>query len=63
MSKGKMYLSIVVGFVVVFTLMAGAAFAAPEITLKFAGQSPSDHPATMLMNEIAKEGAEKSNGR
>ncbi|AER67301.1 Extracellular solute-binding protein, family 7 [Thermovirga lienii DSM 17291] len=63
MSKGKMYLSLVVGFVVVFTLMAGAAFAAPEITLKFAGQSPSDHPATMLMNEIAKEVAEKSNGR
>ncbi len=43
-------------------VMAGSSFAA-EITLKFAGQNPADHPATILMEEIASEVAEKSNGR
>ncbi len=43
-------------------LVAGSAFAA-EITLKFAGQNPADHPATLLMEEIAAEVAEKSDGR
>ena len=43
-------------------LVAGSAFAA-EITLKFAGQNPADHPATLLMEEIAAEVAEKSGGR
>ena len=43
-------------------VMAGSAFAA-EVTLKFAGQNPGDHPATILMEEIAAEVAEKSNGR
>jgi TRAP-type C4-dicarboxylate transport system substrate-binding protein len=44
-------------------VLAGSAFAAPEITLNFAGQNPADHPATILMNEIAQEVAEKTNGR
>ncbi len=44
-------------------VLAGSAFAAPEITLNFAGQNPADHPATILMNEIAQEVAEKSTGR
>lgn len=42
---------------------AASGFAAPEVTLKLAGQSPTDHPATILMNEVAQEIAEKSNGR
>ena len=37
-----------------------AAIAAPEMVLKFAGQHAADHPATTLMNDIAKEIAEKS---
>ena len=47
---------------VVMFCMAGLASAA-EITLKFAGQSPADHPCTKLMEEIAQEIAEKSDGR
>jgi len=39
------------------------AFAAPEMVLKFAGQSNADHPATLLMREIAKEIGEKTDGR
>jgi len=50
-------------FVSLFALMTGPAMAAPEITLKFAGQSPADHPATILMNELAKEVADKTKGR
>lgn len=50
-------------FVSFFALMAGPAVAAPEVTLKFAGQSPADHPATILMNELAKEVAAKTKGR
>lgn len=40
-----------------------AAIAAPEMVLKFAGQHATDHPATELMNDIAKEIAEKTDGR
>lgn len=40
-----------------------AAIAAPEMVLKFAGQHAADHPATALMNDIAKEIAEKTGGR
>lgn len=42
---------------------AAGVFAAPEITLKLAGQTPSDHPSTILMNEVAQEIEEKSGGR
>ena len=45
-------------------LFAGSAvFAAPQMTLKFAGQSPADHPATLMMQQIAQEIAEKTDGR
>jgi TRAP-type transport system periplasmic protein len=40
-----------------------AAIAAPEMVLKFAGQHAADHPATNLMNDIAKEIVEKTGGR
>ena len=50
-------------FVSLFAFMAVPAVAAPEITLKFAGQSPADHPASVLMNELAKEVAAKTKGR
>ncbi len=39
------------------------AFAKPEMILKFAGQHAVDHPATLLMHEIAKEITEKTEGR
>jgi TRAP-type C4-dicarboxylate transport system substrate-binding protein len=39
------------------------ASAAPETTLRFAGQLPPDHPATGYMNSIAKEIGERTNGR
>jgi TRAP-type C4-dicarboxylate transport system substrate-binding protein len=42
---------------------SSAAIAAPELILKFAGQHAADHPATALMNDIAKEIAEKTSGR
>ena len=44
-------------------MTAGSADAAPEITLRFAGQLPPEHSGTGYMNEIAKTVAEKSNGR
>ena len=50
-------------FISLFALSAGSALAAPAMTLKFAGQSPADHPASVLMNEIAKEVAAKTKGR
>ncbi len=42
---------------------ANGVFAAPELTLKFAGQNAVDHPATKQMNEIAKQIAERTDGR
>lgn len=39
------------------------AFAAPEMTLKFAGQHAANHPATLLMHEIAAEITAKTEGR
>ncbi len=38
-------------------------FATEKVVLKFAGQSAADHPATEFMNNIAKEIAEKTEGR
>ncbi len=52
----------VIGLVLTFCFCS-IAVAAPEMILKFAGQSPADHPATLMMQEIAKEVAEKTNGR
>ena len=43
----------------VAVLPCAAAQAAPQVTLKFAGQSPADHTATKFMNDIAKQVAEK----
>jgi hypothetical protein len=37
-----------------------AALAEPEMTLKFAGQNATDHPATDMMNKIAKEVGERT---
>lgn len=39
------------------------ASAAPEVTLRFAGQYPPEHPGTGYMNDIAKEILEKTGGR
>ena len=46
-----------------FLACGNVAFAAPEMVLKFAGQSNANHPATLLMQEIAKEIAAKTDGR
>ncbi|MGL1931596.1 MAG: TRAP transporter substrate-binding protein DctP [Desulfotalea sp.] len=43
--------------------MTTAAFAAPEMVLKFAGQNAVDHPATAQMNAIADEIKAKTDGR
>lgn len=54
-------ISLCVAFVL---LCCGPANAAGEqLVLKFAGQNPPDHFATVSMNEIAKEVAEKTDGR
>jgi TRAP-type C4-dicarboxylate transport system substrate-binding protein len=53
-------------FSVVFLCIATAAAtasAAPEFTLRFAGQLPPEHPGTGYMNQIAKEILERSGGR
>lgn len=39
------------------------AVQAAELTLKFAGQYPADHPGSKLMQSVAKEIAEKTKGR
>ncbi|MDR1885072.1 MAG: TRAP transporter substrate-binding protein DctP [Synergistaceae bacterium] len=47
-----------------FVVMAsGSAEAAPEISLRFAGQFPPEHTATGYMNEIAGAISERSGGR
>lgn len=43
--------------------LGGTAFAKSEMVLKFAGQHAADHPATIQMHDIAKEIAEKTDGR
>jgi len=42
---------------------SNTAFAEPEMVLKFAGQNASDHPATDMMNKVAKQIAEGTDGR
>ncbi len=61
----RMKASLVSGLLIVTMMlfMAGSALAADKVTLKFAGQHPEGHPATKLMNDIAKEVAEKTDGR
>jgi TRAP-type C4-dicarboxylate transport system substrate-binding protein len=57
---------IIMLFSVVFmciSMVTATASAAPEFTLRFAGQLPPEHPGTGYMNQIAKEVAEKSGGR
>lgn len=52
--------------VVAFALVLGftaSAFAAPEMTLKFAGQGTVEHTGTKMMEQVAKEVFEKTNGR
>lgn len=44
-------------------LFSKTVHAAPELILKFAGQSPPNHTASILMKDIAKEVAEKTKGR
>ena len=48
---------------ILLTFGANAVFAKPEMVLKFAGQNATDHPATDMMNKIAKDIAEKTEGR
>jgi TRAP-type C4-dicarboxylate transport system substrate-binding protein len=62
--KSKIKSIVCVSLIGIFLAFGGsAAIAAPEMVLKFAGQHAADHPATALMNDIAKEVAEKTSGR
>lgn len=54
-------ISLCAAFVLLFCCPANAA--GEQLVLKFAGQNPPDHFATVSMNEIAKEVAEKTDGR
>lgn len=45
------------------TFSGNPVSAAPEMVLKFAGQNNVDHPASKLMENIAKEIGEKTGGR
>lgn len=45
------------------TFGANAVFAEPELVLKFAGQNATDHPATNMMNKIAEQITERTDGR
>lgn len=58
----KRKLALIFGIIFVFVALAGPATAAPLI-LRFAGQSPPDHPATRAMEAIAKEVNERTDGR
>ena len=48
--------------VLVFAMMATAAFAADQIVFRFAGQQPVEHQCTKMMQDFAKEIADKTNG-
>lgn len=60
----KVVLSVLLG--VLFFIPAffsGCAAAAPEMTLRFSGQFPEGHTATMLMRQVAEEVLAKTGGR
>jgi len=42
---------------------ANTVLAEPELTLKFAGQNATDHPATEMMNKIAEQIKDRTDGR
>jgi TRAP-type C4-dicarboxylate transport system substrate-binding protein len=64
MKKMLLLSMVVVCSCFMFALAAPApATAAPEITLRFAGQLPPEHNGTGYMNEIAKIVGERSGGR
>ena len=54
--------AIILAVMFLFVAAVGPATAAP-IVFRFAGQSPPDHMATKTMNDMAKEIAQKTNGR
>jgi TRAP-type C4-dicarboxylate transport system substrate-binding protein len=58
----KRKLALIFAVIFVFVAIAGPATAAPTV-LRFAGQSPPDHPATKTMQAMAKEIKDKTNGR
>ena len=61
----KKFLSFVLLFAILafFAALPAAAEAAPETTLRFAGQFPPEHTATGFMKDIAKEIKDKTGGR
>jgi len=64
MHKGlRTVLTIALVSLLAVLFVSGAVFAEPQMILKFAGQSPADHPASLLMQDIANEIAEKTDGR
>lgn len=61
--SSRLLLSVFVVLLFCFILgIPSQSLAAPEVTLRMAGQNPPDHPATIAMNSFAKEVAEKTKG-
>jgi len=58
--KKAMYILISLALV---ALLAAPALAAPEMVLRFAGQGTVEHTGTVMMEQVAKEVFEKTNGR
>jgi len=54
------YIFISIALVLFFAV---PSLAAPEMVLRFAGQGTSDHTGTIMMNQVAQEVLEKTNGR
>ena len=58
--KKAMYIFISFALVLLFVM---PALAAPEMVLRFAGQGTVEHTGTIMMNQVAQEVLEKTNGR
>lgn len=64
MQKAKKFVTLfTLTALVLFLIVPNTAFAAPEMTLRFAGQVPLEHTATKLMHQVADEVKEKTEGR
>ena len=64
MQKTKKIVTLfILSALVLFLIVPNTASAAPEMTLRFAGQVPLEHTATKLMHQVANEVKEKTNGR
>jgi len=64
MQKTKKFaMMVILSALVLFLIVPNTAFADPEMVLRFAGQVPIEHTATKLMQQVADEVKEKTDGR